>query len=829
MNIPRTLMVLLLAVSTASIASCSKSTTAQAEPLAASEQSSELTSVLVFSKASGWVHDSIPEGVAAVKALVEQKGLTPVVTDDANAFKDDQLRNMAAVVFVNTTGDILNNQQQLAMERYIQAGGGFVGIHAAADTEHEGDWYWYRRLVGAVFESHPDDPSNVQQAKVKVVNNAHAATQGLPAEFYLADEWYNFNSLSDIRNDLLVVDERTYQGGSHGAYHPIAWYHDFDGGRAFYTGLGHAKQTFSNPWFVTHLSGGLDYALGKRKALNYSNVRPDSRRFSRKTLVEGLNEPISFDLTADYSAAMIAQREGELLWLDVATKQVHTMAEFDVFAPAKRIEFGLIAVAFDPDFFANQIIYVMYNLADASGEHELLQRVAQFTVQNKIVNMASERVLIDIPNDNTCCHTGGNIEFDQAGNLFVALGDNSNPFESNDSGPMNNKADGTYHDALRSSGNTQDLRGKILRIHPDKNGGYTIPAGNLFASSEQGRPEIYVMGTRNPYTITVDDSTGDLYYGDVGPDAKEDSIEFGPRGYDEINKVTQAGFFGWPAMVANNKPYRMYDYQAQTSGNYFDPLGVKNFSPRNTGLKTLPPAQPALIWYPYARSERFPELGQGGRNALVAGMYPKRTEGDLAYPAYYQRKLFIGDFMRSWVKVVTLDDYDNVIKIDNFAPTIKFAGPLDMKITQDGRLWVLEYGTQWWAGGSEPKFSFIDYDVDAVLAEFTENESEPNKLVTGGLGHEAQLEISQGKALTENTSCIACHKENSLSVGPSFLQIKEKYAVLNDPKDYIANTIAQGSSGKWGEHVMPAHSFLDEKSRIKIAAYILSVTAAAAE
>ncbi|WP_049723172.1 ThuA domain-containing protein [Gilvimarinus polysaccharolyticus] len=823
MNIHRILAVLLLAISAVFIASCSESNAVLTDSPVSEGASDQLKSVLIFSKTTGWVHDSIPEGVAAVTALVEQKGLTPVATEDASIFTDEQLRNMAAIVFVSTTGDVLNNQQQLAMERYIQAGGGFVGIHAATDTEREGDWYWYRRLVGAAFKSHPNDPSNVQRAKVKVVDGSHAATQNLPKEFYVTDEWYDFDSLSDSRNDLLVVDERSYQGGLHGAYHPIAWYHEFDGGRAFYTGLGHTKQLFQKEWFVAHLSGGLDYALAERNALDYAHARPDSRRFSRNTLVEGLNEPVSFDVTKDYSAAMIAEREGKLLWLDVASKKVHSMAEFDVFAPAKRIEFGLIAVAFDPDFTTNQLIYVMYNLADKSGKHELLQRVAQFTLTNKTVDMASEQVLLDIPNDNTCCHTGGNLEFDRAGNLFVALGDNSNPFESNDSGPMNNKPDGTYHDALRSSSNTQDLRGKILRITPDKKGGYAIPKGNLFAAPDQGRPEIYVMGTRNPYTIAIDDSTGDLYYGDIGPDAKADSEEFGPRGYDEINKVTQAGYFGWPTMVANNKPYRMYDYQAASSGKLFDPLAANNFSPRNTGLKVLPPAQPALIWYPYARSERFPELGQGSRNALVAGIYPEKTTDDLAYPAYYQNKLFIGDFMRSWIKVVTLDAYDNVVKIDNFAPTVKFAGPLDMKITKDGRLWVLEYGTQWWTGGSEPKLSYIDYDPDMVLAELAV-EDDASKLAAGGLGHAAQVEVAQGKELAQNTSCIACHKENAASVGPSFWQIKQKYSELEDPKAYIVNTIAEGSSGKWGEHVMPAHDFLDAQTRAKIAAYILSVT-----
>lgn len=798
------------------IVACSDSNSV-AEQHSAAGQSERLNSVLIFSKSPGWRHDSIPAGVEALTKLVEQRGLTPVATEDASVFTDEELQKMAAVVFVNTRGDVLNYQQKLAFERYIQAGGGFVGIHSAADTEH--NWHWFRRLVGAAFKSHPDDPSNVQQATVQVVNAHHPSTEGLPRQFDMVDEWYDFSHLSARRNDLLTVDERSYQGGTHGAYHPIAWYHEFDGGRAFYTALGHTSDSFSDALVLEHINGGLTYAMAERQPLDYSQVKPDPRRFVRHVLVDDLVEPVSFDVSPDYSAAMIAQREGELLWIDLATEEVSVMAEFDVFAPAKRIEFGLVGVVFDPDFASNQIIYAMYNLADESGEHDLLQRLSQFKVDGNKLDMASEQVLLDMPNDDTCCHTGGDMVFDRHGNLFVALGDNSNPFESNGSGPINNTAEGKHHDALRTSANSQDLRGKILRIRPDRNGGYSIPEGNLFASEDEGRPEVYVMGTRNPYTIAVDNKTDTLYFGDIGPDATEDTEEFGTRGYDEINKVPEAGYYGWPTMVGNNIPYRMYDYEAQTSGKLFNPLAPENFSPRNTGLDVLPPAQPALIWYPYGTFERFPELGQGGRNALVAGVYP--SSGDLAYPEYYQGRLIIGDFMRSWIKVVTVDDKDNVVKIEDLAPSIDFAGPLDMKITPDGRLWVLEYGTQWWAGSKDAKLSVINYDADTELVAEVEETTES---ATGeGIGHQAQLDIAEGKALAQDTSCLACHQEYEASVGPSFSAIQQKYGDLDDPVTYIASAIANGSSGIWGEHAMPAHSFLEEPALRKLATYILSI------
>jgi len=815
---PRFFAVFTLMLLGALTAACSDASREAAEPSSAAQEE-QLTSVLIFSKSPEWQHESVPAGIKAVTELVEERGLTAVATEDASVFTDEQLQTMAAVVFVNTWGDIFNTQQQLAFQRYIQAGGGFVGIHSAADTER--DWHWYQRLLGAAFKSHPSDPAAVQEARLNVVDSHHPATEGLPRQFRLADEWYDFTRLSDQRNDLLTLDERSYQGGQHGDYHPIAWYHDFDGGRSFYTGLGHTIEAFSNPLFLTHLGGGLDYALAERRPLDYSRVKPDPRRFKRHVLVDNLNEPISFDVTRDFSAAMIAQREGKLLWVDVATQAVSVMAEFDVFAPDKNIEFGLIAVAFDPDFAENQIIYAMYNLPDESGEHDLLQRLAQFELDGNTVDRASEQVLMDIPNDNTCCHTGGNLEFDRHGNLFVALGDNANPFESEGSAPINNTEEGKHHDALRSSANTQDLRGKILRIRPDKEGGYGIPEGNLFAAAEEGRPEIYVMGTRNPYTIAVDQDTDTLYFADIGPDAREETDEFGPRGYDEINKATEAGNFGWPTVIGNNIPYRMYDYEAETTGKLFNPLAPENFSPRNTGLEVLPPAQPALIWYPYNTSERFPELGEGGRNSLVAGVFPDIS--DPAYPAYYQGKLVIGDFMRGWLKVVTLDEYDNVVKIEDFAPAVEFAGPLDLKITADGRLWVLEYGNQWWAGSEEARLSVIEYDADAELPEPKEADR-PTTATGEAVGHEAQLQIAEGKAAARQASCMACHQDHGPSVGPSFFEIKQKYKDLDDPKAFIAGSIADGSTGKWGNRVMPPHDFLEKETLENLAAYILSIT-----
>ncbi|EWH11671.1 Crp/FNR family transcriptional regulator [Catenovulum agarivorans DS-2] len=787
----------------------------------------QLDTILIYSKTTGWRHDSIETGVATVSKLAKDKGLKVIATEDASVFNDEQLAKMAAVVFVNTTGDVLDDDGQLAFERYIQAGGGFVGIHSATDTEHKGDWYWYRRMIGGVFLSHPDDPSNVQQARIKVVNDAHPATQNLPAEFLIADEWYDFKDLSDRRKDLLVLDESSYQQGKQGFYHPLAWYHEFDGGRVFYTGIGHTKAVYQHPLYLEHLSGGLDYALAQRKPLDYSKAKPDMRRFEQKVVTDNLVEPVSFSLSPDLTTALITQRRGKLLWVDIESGERHIMVELDLFAKEhKRSEFGFLSAIFDPKFEQNQLVYLMYDLVDASKQHDLIQRISQVKVVDKKLDMASEQVLLDIPMDDTCCHTGGNLEFDRHGNLFITIGDNTNPFESNGTGPISNVADRAHHDALRTSANTQDLRGKILRITPNKQGGYTIPQGNLFADSSKGRAEIYVMGTRNPYTMAVDPQSDTIYFADIGPDARKDSDEFGPRGYCEINKVTEPGNFGWPTMIANNLPYRMYDYAQKKTGKLFNPLAPQNFSPRNTGLTELPQAQPAVLYYPYAPSAEFPELGQGGRNSLVAGIYPS---GDgYAYPKYFERKLFIGDFMRHWLKVVTLDKFDRVVKIDNFAEHVEFAGLLDMQIDAKGRLWVLEYGVKWWPEESpEAKLSFFDFNhapIEQIIAKLSvgkEQEVEPqsDKVVD----HQTQVAISEGKDAAKENRCIGCHQEKQTSVGPSFMQVANKYSQVEEGKNKIAEVIAKGSSGQWGEHQMPPHDFLPQDTRELIAEYILSL------
>jgi len=216
--------------------------------------------VLVLSKTKGYYHTSIPDGIAAIQKIGKENGFLVDTTTDATHFKDDILKQYAAVVFLSTTGDVLDTVQEASFKRYITAGGGFMGIHAATDTEY--DWGWYGQLVGGYFESHPE----TQKATLEVVNPHHSATKDLPQKWSRTDEWYNFKSLNPNMKVLLTIDEASYKGGKNGSHHPMAWYHESAGGRAFYTSLGHTKESYQDVLFLKHLTGGLLYVIGEKKS-----------------------------------------------------------------------------------------------------------------------------------------------------------------------------------------------------------------------------------------------------------------------------------------------------------------------------------------------------------------------------------------------------------------------------------------------------------------------------------------------------------------------------------------------------------------------------------
>ncbi|TXK49678.1 c-type cytochrome [Pontibacter qinzhouensis] len=673
--------------------------------------------ILVFSKTSGFHHASIGAGNKALLQLGQQNGFEVDTTTNAAYFHEDSLGKYAAVVFLSTTGDVLDQYQEADFERYIQAGGGFVGIHAAADTEY--DWPWYGAMVGGYFDSHP----KVQEASIVVKDKSHLSTKHLPDPWQRADEWYNYKNLNEQVKVLLSLDEKSYEGGKNGDNHPIAWYHDYDGGRAFYTGLGHTDESYQDADFLQHLLGGIQYAMGDNSKLHYKNAKtervPAEERFVKTVLTQGgFTEPTEMAILPDLSV-LVVQRRGEVMLYDQSNQQVSQVGALQVYhkasVPGVNAEEGLMGLAADPNFAKNNFIYLYYSPADSA-----VNRLSRFVFRNKQLDMASEKVVLEVKSQrNICCHTGGSIAFGPDNMLYLSTGDNSTPF--NEKGqryvnhgfaPLDDRPGHEQYDARRSAGNTNDLRGKILRIKIKEDGTYSIPAGNLFPEKTANtRPEIYVMGNRNPYRISVDQKNGFLYWGEVGPDANNDSLEVrGPRGYDEFNQARQAGFFGWPFFVGKNYSYRRYDYDAGKTGQTFDPAKPVNESRNNTGLRELPAAQPAFIWYPYTASKEFPQLGTGGRTAMAGpayypDLYPKET----AYPAYYNGKVFIYEWVRNWIKVLTLKENGDLQKMETFMSDTPFSAIMDMELGPDGRIYVLEYGKGWFTANPDAGLARLDY------------------------------------------------------------------------------------------------------------------------
>lgn len=422
-----------------------------------------------------------------------------------------------------------------------------------------------------------------------------------------------------------------------------------------------------------------------------------SAPLEREEVATGLLDPMELDVAAD-GDVYVVEREGRVLRVRPSTGGVFVIGQLDVTAlrstdpdSGYAREDGLLGIALDPDFAKNQRLYLYYSHAT-----EMLNRLSRFQLKDGALDLSSELKLLDVPTerDKRVCHHGGAIQFGPDGLLYLSTGDNTNPFESDGHSPIDDREDRAHADAMRSAANTNDLRGKILRIRLTEEG-YEIPEGNLFKpGTEKTRPEIYVMGCRNPFRTSIDPKTGTIYWGEVGPDAGEPTAK-GPRGHDELNQAKKAGNFGWPFVIADNQPYPLMDFASGTPGEIQDPAAPVNPGSRNTGLRELPPAQPAMIYYPYAETEKFPLLGSGGRNAMAGPVFyhdPARKWNLLG--AEDDRSVLMYEWMRGKIWKVKLDENENMSGMETLAEG--FVHPMDMEMEADGTLWVLEYGSDWW-------------------------------------------------------------------------------------------------------------------------------------
>ena len=667
-----------------------------------------LNRILVFSRTKGYRHASIPLGKQAIMKLGAANGFAVDTTEDAGKFTEANLKQYSAVVWLSTTGDVLDAAQQAVFERYIQSGGGYVGIHAAADTEY--DWPWYNKLAGAYFLDHPKQ----QTAEIAIVDKNHPATSMLPDRWKRFDEWYSYKSIAPDLKVLGTLDEKTYEGGKNGDNHPFIWHHDFDGGKAFYTGGGHTDESYTDALFLQHILGGIKSVMATELKVGRAKTQPypEENRFTKTILTAKLDEPTEL-VVLDNGKVLFGQRKGELKLYDPKKKSVKIVANVPVYS---KFEYGLMGLNIDPDFKTNHRVYMYY--APPSGSADTAQHLSRFVYDDvrDTLLLSTEELLLTVPVKRTdCCHTGGSIAWDKKGNLYLSTGDDVNPFNSNGYGPIDERAGRKGWDGQASSANTNDLRGKILRIKPRADKGYDIPENNLFKpGNAKARPEIYVMGNRNPYRIAVDQRTGFLYWGEVGPDAGENNEKYGPRGHDEVNQARQAGFFGWPLFVADNRAYRDFNFADSTSGPAFDAMHPMNRSPNNTGLTDLPPAQKAFIFYPYADSPEFGGIvGKGGRNAMGGPVYyyDDYPETAVKFPRHYDGKFFAYDWMRDWINPVTMTADGDFVSMERFMPSAKFSHPIDMQFAKDGSLYVLEYGNNWFAQNDDAVLSHITYNA----------------------------------------------------------------------------------------------------------------------
>nr|WP_066944161.1 carbohydrate-binding protein [Streptomyces lushanensis] len=423
-----------------------------------------------------------------------------------------------------------------------------------------------------------------------------------------------------------------------------------------------------------------------------------------------LGEAMSLAVLPDRAVVHTA-RDGTVRYTDAAGN-TKTAGKLDVYT---HDEEGLQGIAADPGFATNRYLYLYYSpkLTTPGGDAPVTGSAAtwetwkghlnlsRFTLKTDgTLDMTSEKIVLEVPNDRgQCCHVGGDIDFDAAGNLYLTTGDDTNPFESSGYAPIDERTErNPQFDAQRSSGNTNDLRGKVLRIKPTAAGGYTVPAGNLFApGTANTRPEIYAMGFRNPFRMSVDKATGIVYLGDYGPDAGgTDGGGRGPSGQVEFNRIAAPGNYGWPYCTGTNtaaETYGEYTFPNGPSGGKYNCAGgPANNSFRNTGQATLPAAKPA--WIKYGGDAGSPPEFGGGSESPMGGpvyRYDPNLNSNVKFPQSLSGYFFAAEYGRKWIKPIEVKADGTPGVIESFPWT--GTQVMDQAFGPDGALYVLDYGT----------------------------------------------------------------------------------------------------------------------------------------
>lgn len=412
----------------------------------------------------------------------------------------------------------------------------------------------------------------------------------------------------------------------------------------------------------------------------------------------GISGAIKFTIARD-GRIIVAAQNGQINIIDPKTSAV---ADAGRLTDLGNSIWGVAGVALDPDFVANGRIFVYCTRPVATDS--AVSAIRRITLRDGKVDQATQKVLLEWPvNRQGIDHSGGGMGFDPAGNLYVATGDNSN--WTLNYGSIS-EADFKLN-ALRSAANTNDLRGKVIRIKPKalEDAGaapapgpgqtYDIPAGNLFAAGTEGtRPEIYTMGHRNPFSLTLDPLTGWLFVADLGAEASTASTTKGPAAMDEFNLVREAGNYGWPMFAGPNVPYNKFDYVANQTGPLFDTANPINDSKFNTGMQKLPAPRRSLV--AYSKDGKHTDWTGFEKAAMVCLSGPVyRYQGDnpSAYklPPHLDGKWIVADYRQGWFKAISFDAAGTkAVDVQPLFANLSLVSAIDLKLGPDGALYVLE-------------------------------------------------------------------------------------------------------------------------------------------